>query len=148
MSDQNTGDSSILFPILRQIPLFAGLDEQLHQVIVTKIVMMYYPENYELFKEGDEGDALYIIKTGEVEIFHPAAQEGDVHDSVAKLATGSFFGEMALVSDDPRNASARTTADSEIFILSRDDFKQLLDTNAELAAQVSNTMVSRMKDNA
>ncbi len=142
----NNVDVSVVLPILKKIPLFANLDEQYHREIIQHIVLMYYPENYQLFKEGDEGDALYIIKKGVVEIFHPADNPVD-EKHVAQINDGGFFGEMALVSEAQRNASARTKMESEIFILSKQDFKKLLDTNPALAEQVSATMVARIKDN-
>lgn len=145
-----TNESSaiaILLPILRKIPLFETLDEELHREIIKRIVLMYYPENYTLFNEGDEGDALYIIKTGTVEIFHPPKEEGDLPKKVAELGENNFFGEMALVSNEPRNASAKTISESEIFLLSKEDFDNLVNTNAHLAEQVSSTVISRMKEN-
>lgn len=146
MTNENV-DSSMLLPILRQIPLFKALDEALHKEILAHIVLMYYPVNYQLFKEGDEGDALYIIKRGQVQIYHAPKEEGDLPANVATINDSGFFGEMALVSEVPRNASAKTLADSEIFILSKDDFKKLLDSNTVLAEQISATVIDRMKQN-
>lgn len=146
MSNPNI-NVSVLMPILKQIPLFASLDEGLHREIIQRIVLMYYPANYTLFKQNDEGDALYIIKTGQVEIYKEPAEAGDLPKTLATLTPGGFFGEMALVSEVPRNASAKAITDCEIFILSKDDFKKLLDTNTQLAEQISNTMISRMKEN-
>ena len=54
---------------------------------------------------------------------------------------------MALISEIPRNASAKSLTECEIFILSKDDFKKLLDTNTALAEQISATVVSRLKQN-
>ena len=125
MTNENV-DVSVVLPILKQIPLFAGLEEDLHREIINHIILMYYPAEYSLFKEGDAGDALYIVKTGQIEIFHEHKEEGDLPKKVADISTGGFFGEMALVSDQPRNASAKTLSDSEVFILSKDDFKNLL----------------------
>ncbi|MFH1283969.1 MAG: cyclic nucleotide-binding domain-containing protein [Candidatus Peregrinibacteria bacterium] len=145
MENKNVDVSAIL-AILKKIPLFKDLDENSHREIIQKIVLMYYPANYMLFKEGDEGDALYIVKKGMVEIFH-SAPEGELPKTVAQINADGFFGEMALVSDEHRNASAKTLADSEIFILSKDDFKKLLATNTTLAEQISATMVSRINEN-
>lgn len=146
MTNENV-NSSILLPILKQIPLFSALDETLHKEILAHIVLMYYPANYQLFKEGDDGDALYIIKKGQVQIYHDPKEAGDLPKNVAEINDSGFFGEMALVSEVPRNASAKTLADSEIFILSKEDFKKLLDSNTVLAEQISATMVDRMKQN-
>ena len=146
MPDKNV-DPLIILPILKKIPLFSNLDENLHREIIQHIILMYYPANYVIFKEGDEGDALYIMKKGTIEIFRGPKTEGGQLEKVADIGESGFFGEMALVSDVPRNASARTLADSEVFILSKEDFKKLLDTNTALAEQISATVVSRLKEN-
>ncbi|MBP7670860.1 cyclic nucleotide-binding domain-containing protein [Candidatus Gracilibacteria bacterium] len=143
----NAADSSLLLPILKQIPLFATLDENQHKEIIQHIVMMYYPLNYTLLRQGEEGDALYIIKKGQVDIFKEPLTEGDLPSSLATITDGGFFGEMALVSDVPRNASARTITECEIFILSKTDFKTLLATNTAIAEQISAAMVDRLNAN-
>lgn len=146
MNDSNI-NISVLLPILRQIPLFASLDEALHREIIQRIVLMYYPAHYVLFKENDEGDALYIIKNGQIEIYKEPKEEGDLPKSLATIGDNGFFGEMALVSEVPRNASAKALTDCQVFILSKDDFKKLLDSNTHLAEQISATMITRMKEN-
>lgn len=146
MSDQNS-DVSLLMPILKQIPLFSALDPNLHAQIIQHIVLMYYPKGYTLFKENDEGDALYIIKQGAVEIYHEPKETGDLPQKVAEINNGGFFGEIALVSETPRNASAKTIIDSQIFILSKQDFKNLLASNTILAEQISATVIARMNEN-
>jgi CRP-like cAMP-binding protein len=108
---------------------------------------MYYPKDYVIFNEGDQGDALYIIKKGDVKIYKNPKTEEEYVKKIADISEGGFFGEMSLISDEPRNASARTISESEIFILSKEDFKKLLDLNTSLAEQISATMVSRLNEN-
>jgi len=146
MTNENV-DINIVLPILKRIPLFSSLDENLHREIVSRIVMMYYPKDYTLFKEGDEGDALYIIKTGQVEIFHNAKEEGLLPEKVATINENGFFGEMALISDAPRNASAKAVLDTEMFILNKTDFNVLLKTSTALAEQISAAVVDRTNKN-
>lgn len=146
MTNENA-DASILLPVLKQIPLFSALDETLHKDIIAHIVLMYYPANYVLFNEGDPGDALYIIKKGQVEIFHPPKEAGLLPQKVADISDNGFFGEMALVSDVPRNASAKTLTESEVFLLNKADFNKLLQSNTFLAEQISTAVVDRIKDN-
>ncbi|MBI4975236.1 cyclic nucleotide-binding domain-containing protein [Candidatus Peregrinibacteria bacterium] len=146
MANENINVEAIL-PILRKIPLFSNLDETMHREIIQHIVLMYYPANYVIFNEGDAGDALYIMKKGRVEVFHKPKEEGDLGKKVSEIGADGFFGEMALVSDIPRNASVRTLEDTEVFILNKEDFKQLLSTNTAMAEQISSAVVSRMKDN-
>lgn len=143
----NKVDPSDILPVLKKIPLFAKLDENLHREIIQRIVMMYYPAEYQIFKEKEEGDALYILKTGKVNIYQEPKEEGDLPEEKAEIFPGGFFGEMALVSDEPRNASAKTAEDCQVFILSKEDFKKLLDSNPELAQQISATVVDRINKN-
>lgn len=139
-------DIEVLLPILKQIPLFSGLNENLHREIIQRIVLMYYPADYIIFNEDDEGDALYIVKKGRVKVFHPANEDME-EEKVAEINEGGFFGEMALISEVPRNASVKALTDLEVFILSKDDFKNLLDSNKVLAEQISATVVDRINDN-
>lgn len=140
-------DESSILPILKQISFFSTLDETLHREIIKHIILMYYPVNYNLFKEGDNGDALYIIKKGKVKIYKEPKEGEVMPKDLAELSDGTFFGEMALISDIPRNATAKTAEDSEIFILSKDDFTELLKTIPTLAEQVSAVIVSRLNQN-
>ncbi|MFA6528691.1 MAG: cyclic nucleotide-binding domain-containing protein [Candidatus Gracilibacteria bacterium] len=114
-------DFSIL-PILQNIPLFKGLDASLHQEIIKDITLQYYPANYQLFNEGDIGTKMYIIKRGSVRIYKQT-------EEVATLGEKAFFGEMALISEQPRTASAKTIEESEIFVLEKHDFDLLLSKN-------------------
>ena len=146
MDTKNT-NSTVLLPILKKIPLFSGLEESVHQEIIDHIMLMYYPADYQLFKEGEQGAALYIIKNGKVSIFHEPKEVGDLPQKVAEINAGGFLGEMALVSDQPRNASAKTLAESEVFILNKEDFRKLVSTNTVLAEQISAAVIDRLKEN-
>lgn len=143
----NEADIKILLPIIHKIPLFQGLTEEFHRDILERIILMYYPKDYELFAEGEQGDALYIIKNGSVQIFHAPISAEEEQKKVAVINDHGFFGEMALVRDEKRNASAKTLLDSEIFILSKDDFKKLISTNQVLAEQISMAVVKRTDEN-
>ncbi len=125
-----------ILPILKQIPLFANLDEKIHEKIIKDITMQYYPAGYQLFEEGNPAGAMYVLKSGVIRIY-----KGD--KEIAKLGKGSFFGEMAFVSDSPRNASAKVIEDSEIFILKKSDFDTLILANDEARKIIENVVKER-----
>lgn len=141
-------DPSVILPILKQIPLFSGLDENENLEVINHIVLMYYPSNYMIFNKGDQGDALYIVKKGQVEVFEPSENENEPPNKIADIGEGGFFGEMALISDSPRMASIKTVGECEIFILSKQDFQELMNTNKALAEQISAAIIARIKDNS
>ena len=76
-----------------------------------------------IFRQGDPGDRMYTIITGEVEVVREEPGEAPV--VVATLGTGEFFGEMALVSDAPRLATVRATTPLELVAMTRGDFGAL-----------------------
>jgi len=128
-------DQSIL-PILQKIPIFESLDQRVHKQIIDNITLQYYPVDYELFKQGDAGAEMYIIKSGKVQII----KDGN---EVAVLGDHDFFGELALVSDEPRNASAKILENSEILILKRSDLGLLLANNPEAEKALKKAVIER-----
>jgi CRP/FNR family transcriptional regulator len=143
----NEVDSNAILPILKKIPLFSTLDEVLHKEIIKHIVLMYYPAGYQIFKEGDSGDALYLIHKGKIRVYHEPKEGSLLPDEVAELNDGEFFGEISLISDIPHTAAARTLAESEVFVLSKENFHDLMAGNPILANKVSSIIVERLEAN-
>jgi CRP/FNR family transcriptional regulator, cyclic AMP receptor protein len=132
---------NLILAILRTVPLFQSLTEEQHEAIMEHITMEYYPANYKLFEKGVVGDAMFIIKSGGVKI-HDEEQE------LANLGEGQFFGEMSLIEDQPRMASAETLSDCEIFVLKRGDFSQLMQKSPDIAQSVKAAYEARKAENA
>ena len=122
--------------ILKNIPFFADLSDEDLSAIIEKVQMQYFDANHVIFNEGDTGDYMYIIKRGQVQIIRN-------NTILATLSDNQFFGEMALVSDEPRNATAKTVTDVEVLMLNKNDFKNLIQTNPSIASIVSYEVVKR-----
>ena len=122
--------------ILKNIPFFAELSDEDLQAIIEKIQMDYFAADHVIFNQGDEGDKMYIIKRGQVQVLRD-------NTILATLSDGQFFGEMALVSDEPRNATLKTTTDIEVLVLVKEDFRHLLESNPSIASIVSYEVVKR-----
>lgn len=125
--------------ILKKIPFFQQLTEDDIQAIIDNVQMNYFPEGHTIFKEGDEGDKMYIIKRGNVQVIRDQA-------ILAELTDNAFFGEMALVSEEPRNADVVTTSETEVLTLDKYDFRKLLATNPNIAEMVSYEVVNRSQN--
>ena len=125
-----------MIEILKSVPFFAGLGDADLKQIAENVKMDYFPAEHVVFQENDPGDIMYIIKRGQVQV---------VRDStiLAVLKDGAFFGEMALVSDEKRNASVRTVTDVEVLTLKKEDFMHLMETNSNIASMVSYEVVKR-----
>ncbi|MBV9211448.1 MAG: cyclic nucleotide-binding domain-containing protein, partial [Acidobacteria bacterium] len=105
---------------LRSVPLFASLDDEAARELRALLVVRDVPGQSELFRLGDNGDAMYLIETGRVRIH---LQDTSGHDvTLAEFAGGDFFGEMAILDGKPRSASATVIEPARIAILERDVF--------------------------
>lgn len=134
-------DTPSILPILKKIPFLADLSEEEHREIIKNIFLNYFPAGYVFFREGDpDGGSMFIIKNGKVKISR-------AFEDVAALAENDFFGEMALVTNEPRNATATTETDCEVFELKKDDFIKLVESSPGLAAKLSSEFLSRLKKN-
>ncbi len=128
-----------MIEILKQIPFFAPLSDEDLEVIGKNIKMEYFPAEHVIFNEGEMGEVMYVIKRGEVEILRN-------NRIIATLKDNGFFGEMALVSDVPRNASIKTLCDVEALTLNKADFKHILESNPGIASMVSYEVIKRVND--
>lgn len=144
--DATQDDATVITRILKQIPLLAELNADDHKEIIKRITLEYFPKDHLVFHEGDQGDAFYIIKRGIIRIFHEAQGDKD-EEEVAMLGDNDFFGEMALMSDKPRNATAKTVEDTEVFKLTKEDFIELVSSNPNMASRISSEFLKRLKTN-
>lgn len=126
----------LVLRILKTVPLFQSLSQDEHLSILYHINMQFYPAHYGLFKKGDLGESMFIIKSGAVRLT-------DEKGEIATLNEGDFFGEMALIESAPRMASAETLSDCEIFILKKEDFAPLLHDNPAIAQKIQAAYESR-----
>ena len=76
----------------------------------------YFPAGSWIFREGDDGDCAYLVEEGEVLIL---LERGDQHISLGVYGKGSMFGEMAIIDDQPRSASAFTSTSCTLRTISR-----------------------------
>ncbi|MEO1336358.1 MAG: cyclic nucleotide-binding domain-containing protein, partial [Myxococcota bacterium] len=109
---------------LPAIPLFSALTESAFTKVLTSLQLRRFVEGEEIVVEGDDGDALFIVAEGHVNITRWV--DGRVH-IMAQLGHGAVFGEMALIRRVPRSATAVAVGDVEIFELTRADLEQHAD---------------------
>jgi CRP/FNR family transcriptional regulator len=142
MNEQNP-----VMEILKTIPLFENLTDESAQLISSNITLEYFPENHVIFNQGDPGNAMYIIKKGQVRIYQGNSDDIDSQVDLATLTDNSFFGEMALISEKPRNANALALIESEIFVLKSGDFYKIINENPNLTEQIGKEFINRIKEN-
>ncbi|MFQ5536472.1 MAG: PP2C family protein-serine/threonine phosphatase [Gemmatimonadota bacterium] len=111
-------------PLLQRVDLFEGLPEDDLHRIAAIVKGVSVGEGEVLFEEGDLGDAFYIVFDGAMEILKRRPDGSD--EKLAVRRAGEAFGEMALLNDAPRSATARARQASQLMMVSREDFQQLL----------------------
>jgi CRP-like cAMP-binding protein len=108
--------------LLPKVPLFSSLDAASLRRLIDGVRLVSLAEGEELFHQGDPGDALYVIVEGAVV---PIA-EGEVRKKLAVLDEGDFFGEIALVTNQERNATIEALVDTTLLSLDRSLVASLL----------------------
>lgn len=127
-------------PFLARAPLFAGLPRRLLARLSTRFFERNYHPGELVFAEGDPGRALFVVVEGTVEIIQETTRGEFL---LRTLGPGDAFGELALVDDFPRSASARVATPGRLLILYKSDFDALMDGNARIAVVVMRNL-SRM----
>jgi ABC-type multidrug transport system fused ATPase/permease subunit len=125
---------------LRTIPLFSELGSRELARLAQRLTAEHYAAGTEIVQQGDEGRQLCFIASGQVEVV--VADEGRQR-RINELNEGDFFGEMALLTGEPRVATVRTTMPTELYSLSRADFLSLLEHDAEVRRAVGETIAAR-----
>ena len=126
---------------LAGVPIFAVLPEPaLHQLAASVREQMFAPGE-KVIRQGDEGRGLYLIELGEIVV---TAREGSGPAvEVARLVAGSVFGEMSLLTGEPRNATATTVGECRLLLVDKSDFEPILLRHPDLAERISQVLVER-----
>lgn len=95
-----------------------------------------------IFNEGDRGEEMYIIHSGKVKI---SKRIGDVHKTLAILDKGEFFGEMALLNNKPRSATAEVIEEGHLLVIDKKTFETMIRSNVEIALRMIKKMANRLQ---
>ena len=107
---------------LRAVPMLAGLSETMRHTIASRSTWVSLPAGEWLFRKGDEGDSMYVVNTGRLEVV--IDEPGP--EVVRVLTAGSVVGELALLTREARSASVRARRDTELLKVTSTDFAELL----------------------
>jgi len=128
---------------LRSVPLFASLDDEAARELRSLLSDKTVPQNTRLFRQGDEGDGMYLIESGRVRI---SIRDHDEEELVlAELAQGDFFGEMSIIDGRQRSADANVIEDARLAILSRNAFLSFVRSNPDVALEMLSALTDRLR---
>lgn len=127
---------------LRRVPLLHALQP----AELLKLASLVTPQTFDaeavIVRQGEPGDALYIVAAGQVRVVSDVPDERLL---LSRLGPGEFFGEMSLLTGDPRNAAVVADTPSVLLVLAREAFQQLVSERAEMLAAV-NAVAERRRD--
>ena len=127
--------------LLAETPLFSGLRRGLLGRLATRLFEKRYESGEEIFHEGEAGRALFVVAVGRVEIVRA---EGGGERQLAVLAAPAAFGELALIDDQPRLATARTLEPTSLLILYRAHFEDLMAGDPRVAVALCRNLLARL----
>jgi len=128
---------------LRTIPLLTPLNEDEIRALGNLLRERTYPRGSIIVAQGDLGDALFLIKSGQVKVAVFAEDGREVILSV--LGDGGFFGEMALLDDEPRSAHVIAMTDAVLWQLRREDFRNRLRSSPEVSIALLREISRRLR---
>lgn len=120
--------------ILTQVPIFSDLTPKELSEVEKIVHRRRYKKNETIIRAGDPGLGMYIIVKGSVDIVEEDEKAGK--KTLAKLSDGAFFGDMALLDEEPRSASAIALEDSDMMGFFRPDFLDLIYRKPKLGIKV------------
>ena len=126
---------------LRQVDFLRSLRDEELRLLLPDVTAQKFGSGEVIVREGDNGNSLYIVRSGTVEVLAKADGGKQVH--MRDLTRPAFFGEMALMTGEPRTATIRARTDAELLELSRDGFTELFKAHPETASQIGEVIALR-----
>lgn len=133
-----TTPSHSLVKLLRSVHDFARLDDATLLKVVGASANLAYASGSFVFEAGSAAEALYLILSGRIRIFDP-----NNGAEVAELGPGESFGEISLLRHTSHTKSAQSVDGSEIMVVPRDSFEELLDTHEHLRSHFEQRIAQR-----
>jgi CRP-like cAMP-binding protein len=128
---------------LGTMPLFEGLSEEVLWAVSQRLLLHHVPAGELVFAKGAPGDALYLIDSGRVEVVSDVPTTRTV---LARLGADEFFGEMALLTGKPRSTTARAVTHTNLWVLYRSDFDDLVNRYPAISLALSRVLSKRLAD--
>ena len=129
---------------LESIPLFRRLDHGELQVLRSITQEQRFASGSEIFQEGVPGDGVYFVKDGLVEI--SGLVGGNTRRAFSQIGPGEFFGEMAVIEDRPRSATASALKDTEVYFIPRVEMLSLIKRSPPLAFGLLQQISHRLRE--
>ncbi len=129
--------------LLREIPIFADLSPEDLKLIADSAREEWYPQNTAIFHQGDEGNMMFVIVEGQLQVLRSV--DGIEH-VLAQRGAGDFVGEMAIIESTQRLATLRTQTDVRVLAIDGETFKGILRERPDVSFAVLRSISRRLRE--
>ncbi|HEX5675851.1 MAG TPA: cyclic nucleotide-binding domain-containing protein [Azonexus sp.] len=141
MSSSNVGLSLV---VLRNVPLFSGLDESELQRLSQVAVRRRAGRNEQVVRAGEDAESLIVLLTGRAKVTNFDEEGREI--ILAWLGPGEFFGEMGLIDGSPRSASVVAVEPCELLTIGKTEFQRCMQENFQVAQKLMQILVRRLRE--
>ncbi len=129
--------------IVRKAPIFHGLDDSAAATLRVSMAPVKLKKGHTLFREGDDGDHLYVITSGKIKL---GTKSPDGRENLLMiLGPGDMFGELSLFDSGPRTATATAVTEARLLVLGQDKVIPWVREHPEVSLQLLNRLASRLR---
>jgi len=128
--------------LLARVPLFSGLSQAEIAELDLLTVEANFPEDRNIITIGEPGDALYVLIEGTVAVLYPGQEQ---EFELARLGPGDFFGEMALLNEEPRSATVRALEPCRALVIEKEDFRRLVSSSGTVSLKLLDILSRRIR---
>jgi putative ABC transport system ATP-binding protein len=126
---------------LKTVEIFKGLTPTEIAYVAERMKKRRCARGEVVIRQGDVGEEFFLVASGAAVV--TTQQHGEPERELAVLGAGEIFGETALLTDEPRNATVRAVEDTDTFVLSRTDFRAALEYSAGFKDQIRQVYFGR-----
>jgi small-conductance mechanosensitive channel/CRP-like cAMP-binding protein len=125
---------------LARTPLFGRLEPRERELLARRLKTQRFAAGESIIRQGDDGSSLYLLRAGQVVV---RLAVDDAEREVATLGPGQFFGEMSLMTGEPRKATCAAKGDATCYVMQHAAFRRVLEAKPQIAEQISTVLGQR-----
>jgi CRP/FNR family cyclic AMP-dependent transcriptional regulator len=136
--------TSVSITALKTFPLFVGFPDDVLASVARVAMMRRFPRGQSVVRAGDRTDYVYFVLTGSLKVVVSDEDGREVILSI--LGQGELFGEMGMFGEQPRSASVVAVVAADLVMISKQDFRQLMQENFEVAWRIMCNLAERLRN--
>ncbi len=141
--EKGDGATPVTAELFRHVPLFSGLADEDLESLISVATRRKFPKDAVIFFEHDLGDALFMILSGRVKVTILSDDGREI--ILAMLSERDFFGEMSLLDNEPRSATAIAMQETEMVVLHQKDFLSIVEKRPRVLLNLLAVLSSRLR---